>query len=126
MFTISWIQEKISQSDYYFSQHGDRERQNDNLSISEVEEALLQSRILEYYPDTGRGESCLVVGFTDDGKPIHVVCGRQRETGESRLIAFTSDGKPIHAVCGQQRETLAIITLYIPSPPKFKNPFERG
>jgi len=101
MFTISWIQEKISQSDYYFSQHGDRERQNDNLSISEVEEALLQGRILEYYPDTGRGESCLVVGFTDDGKPIHVVCGRQRET-------------------------LAIITLYIPSPPKFKNPFERG
>ena len=101
MFTLEWIQTQVFQSQYYFSKHGDQERQNDNLSISEVEEALLHGRILEYYPDTGRGESCLVVGFTHQGKPVHVVCGKQREQ-------------------------LAIITLYIPSPPKFKNPYERG
>jgi Domain of unknown function (DUF4258) len=101
MFTIEWIQTKVSQSEYYFSKHGDQERQNDNLSISEVEEALLQGRILEHYPDTSRGESCLVVGFTNNGKPIHIVCGKQREK-------------------------LAIVTIYIPSPPRFKNPYKRG
>lgn len=101
MFSMEWIHSKILYSDYYFSKHGDQERQNDNLTVAEVEEALLRGQILEHYPDTGRGESCLVVGFTDNNQPIHIVCGRQREM-------------------------LAIITLYIPTPPKFKNPFERG
>ncbi len=101
MFEIKWIQDKISKDEYYFSKHGDQERKNDNLTISEVEEALLNGIILEQYEDTGRGESCLVVGFTIFGKPIHIVCGEME--GE-----------------------LAIITVYIPSPPKFKNPYERG
>lgn len=101
MFDIKWIQDRIRKDEYYFSRHGDQERQNDNLTISEVEEALLNGMILEQYEDTGRGESCLVVGFTNSGKPIHTVCG-------------------------EMEEELAIITVYIPSPPKFKNPYERG
>lgn len=101
MFDIKWIQDRISKSEYYFSRHGDQERQNDQLTISEVEEVLLNGKILEQYKDTGRGESCLVVGFTNFGKPIH-------------------------AVCGKMEENLAIITVYIPTPPKFKNPYERG
>ena len=96
-----WVKEKIRRSEYYVSRHGDQERQNDNLSILEVEESLLSGRILEQYPDTGRGESCLVVGFTEGGKPTHVVCGKRKDT-------------------------LTIMTVYIPSPPKFKNPYERG
>ena len=53
--------------------------------------------ILEQYQDAGRGESCLVVGFTEAGKPIH-------------------------EVCGQRKDTLVIVTVYILGPPKFKNP----
>ncbi len=101
MIDEKWIKEKIENSEYYVSRHGDQERQNDNLSILEVEESLLNGRILEQYPDTGRGESCLVVGFTENGKPAHVVCGKRKDT-------------------------LTIVTIYIPSPPKFKNPYERG
>ena len=101
MFEIEWIVEKVTDSDYYFSRHGDQERQNDNLTIAEVEEALLSGRILEHYEDTGRGNSCLVVVFTNEGKPIHIVCG-------------------------ERAEQLVIITVYIPSPPKFKTPYERG
>ncbi len=98
---IKSIKEKVKSSEYFFSRHGDIERQNDNLSISEVEEAIFNSRVLEQYEDTGRGESCLLVGFTDNGKPIHIVCG-------------------------YNENSLVIITVYIPSPPKFKNPYERG
>jgi hypothetical protein len=101
MFNITWIQEKVSEGEYYFSRHGEQERQNDNLTISEVEEALFNGKILEQYEDTGRGESCLVVGFTNYGKPLHIVCG-------------------------QMADNLAIITVYIPSPPHFKTPYERG
>ena len=101
MFEIKWILERIRKDEYYFSKHGDQERQNDNLTITEVEEALLGGRILEQYEDSGRGESCLVAGFTEAGKPIHIVCGRRGDW-------------------------LVIITVYIPRPPKFKTPYERG
>ena len=100
MFEIGWIAERVRNSEYYFSRHGDQERQNDDLTIAEVEEAILSGRILEHYEDTGRGGSCLVVGFTNEGKPIHIVCGER-------------GGK------------LVVITVYIPRPPKFKTPYER-
>ncbi|MGE0086136.1 MAG: DUF4258 domain-containing protein [Desulfococcaceae bacterium] len=45
--------------------------------------------------------SCLVAGFANSGKPVHIVCGK-----------FDGD--------------LAIITVYIPAPPKFRNLYERG
>lgn len=101
MIAIDWIKQVVRDDDYRYSQHGDQERQNDNLTLIEVKQALLNGRILEQYEDTGRGLSCLVVGFTDDGIPVHTVCG-------------------------SMGETLVIITVYIPMPPKFKNPFERG
>lgn len=51
--------------------------------------------------DTGRGESCLVVGFSEHGKPVHVVCGRVGDW-------------------------MVVVTVHVPGHPKFKNPFERG
>lgn len=101
MFDIKWIHERVAQAEYYFSRHGDQERQNDGLTIAEIEEALLTGRVLEQYKDTGRGESCLVVGFTDAGKPVHVVCGTRGDW-------------------------LVVVTVYVPQPPKFKTPYERG
>jgi hypothetical protein len=101
MIDLDWIREKVKQTEYYFSKHGDQARQDDNLVLIEVEESLLTGRILEQYPDTGRGESCLVAGFSDGGKPVHTVCGRRGDW-------------------------LVIITVYIPTPPKFKSPYERG
>ena len=61
MIDEKWIKDKIRSSEYYVSRHGDQERQNDNLSFFDVEESLLNGRILEQYADTGRGESCLAV-----------------------------------------------------------------
>lgn len=74
---------------------------NDDLMISDVEEAILSGRILENYPEDKRGESCLVVGFSDSGVPIHIVCG-------------------------EKDDKVVIITVYIPRPPKFKTPYVRG
>ena len=101
MFKIDGIQDRVKKGEYYFSKHGDQERQNDNLTVDDVEGALTTGRILEQYEDTGRGESCLVAGFTEGGTPVH-------------------------AVCGMRGNWLAIITVYIPRPPRFKTPYERS
>ena len=86
MIAIDWIKQAIRDDGYRYSRHGDQERQNDNLTLIQVAQALLNGRILEQYTDTGRGVSCLVTGFADDGIPIHVVCGCMVKT----LVIITS------------------------------------
>jgi hypothetical protein len=97
----AWIARCVIDQRYSYSCHADRQRQNDGLTLADVEEALISGRILERYPDTGRGPSCLVAVFSDGGKPIHVVCGRMDDP-------------------------IVVVTCYLPTPPKFKTPFERG
>jgi len=67
MFPIEWIQERVLKNEYYYSGHAEQERQNDNLTLAEIEEAIQSGRILEQYRDTGRGKSCLVAGLRIPG-----------------------------------------------------------
>jgi len=92
---IEWIKAKVSEGDYEFSAHAEDERQADKIPIEEVEYALLNGEILEDYPNDPRGPSCLVLGYAYQGYPIHVVCGRT------------------------PREDLRVITVYLPSLPKW-------
>lgn len=94
------IKSLIRNNRYVYSVHAETERKADELTFTQIEEALLSGMILEQYPDTGRGESCLVIGFA----------------GET----------PIHIVCGWHGNRVALITVYIPSPPKFIDPWTRG
>jgi hypothetical protein len=94
------IIQKVSNDQYIYSAHADAERKADDLTIMQVEEALLGGTILETYPDTGRGESCLIVGFADE--------------------------TPIHVVCGERDDKIVLITIYIPKPPKFVDAWTRG
>lgn len=96
---IAAIQNKVRDLEYVYSQHADRERKAEGLTWQEITSALLDGQILEEYPDTGRGESCLIVGFAGN--------------------------IPIHVVCGWREDKVVIITTYIPSPPKFSDPFTR-
>lgn len=98
---LGWITRCVREAQYWFSHHADSERQEEDLSIAQIEQSILSGRILENYPDTGRGRSCLVAGFADDGTPIH-------------------------AICGMRGRRLVIITVYVPKPPKFVHPFHRG
>lgn len=97
---IDDIKAKVRMDLYVYSQHAEIERKADDLTFAQIEYALLNGNILEQYPDTGRGESCLIVGLTNDA--------------------------PIHIVCGWRGERLAIITVYVPKPPKFVDPWTRG
>jgi len=91
---IEEIKTKIRANAYTYSHHADLERRADDLTLAQVEDALLTGEILEQYPDTGRGDSCLVVGFA----------------GET----------PIHAVCGWRGDKVVLITVDIPGPPQFE------
>ncbi len=97
---IETIKTKVRANEYIYPHHADLAHRADDLTLAQVEDTLLTGEILEQYPDTGRGESCLVVGFS----------------GET----------PIHAVCGWRGDQVVLITVYIPGPPKFVDPWTRG
>ncbi len=97
---IAEIKAKIRGNEYVYTHHADIERRLDKLTFTQIEEALLSGEILEQYPHTGRGKSCLIVGFAKD--------------------------QPIHVECGWRGEKVAVITVYIPRPPKFIDPWTRG
>jgi len=97
---IEEIKARVRADEYVYTQHADIERRADELTFAQIEEALLNGEILEQYPDTGRGESCLVVGQAGD---VY-----------------------IHVACGWHGNKVALITVYVPRPPLFTDPWTRG
>lgn len=49
------------------------------VTVDEVMEALRNGGIIEDYSEDPRGHSCLILGFTKQGRPIHVVCAPKDE-----------------------------------------------
>lgn len=90
---IDQLRTCISAKKYRLTFHAEVEREADKIFISEIEEAFSSDKceIIEDYPEDKRGHSLLVLGFTKDGFPIHMVCA-------------------IH------EDVLVIITLYRPDP----------
>jgi len=82
---IADIKAKVRNNEYVYSQHADIERRLDKLAFAQIEDALLSGEILEKYPGTGRGESCLIVGFAK-GQPIPVV--RAGKWGQSMNLGI--------------------------------------
>jgi len=101
------IQQHVRHGNYEFSFHAQQERLEENLDITEIESALVgTAEILEEYPNDPRGESCLALGFAGS-RPVHVVLGwAKRKRDDSKV--------------------LRVITVYIPSLPKWINPRTRG
>lgn len=44
------------------------------ISTSEVRKAISEGEIIEDYPEDARGHSCLIMGYGDADRAIHVVC----------------------------------------------------
>ena len=90
---LAEIQAKIERRQYEFSKHAVDQSIIRDISVAEVEEAVLgRSEIIEDYPDDKYDPSCLILGFTTAGRPLHLQC------------SYPS------------RKIIKIITLYEPNP----------
>src|SRR6266849_6822738 len=77
--------------------HAREEMEEEAITLAELQEAIATGQIIENYPDHKRGSCCLLYGSTAQGRPLHVVC----TTSLSLLI---------------------IITVYVPTLPKWISP----
>ena len=69
------IRSKLLQRHYEFSKHAVDHSIIRNISVEEVEETISgRYEIIEDYPDDKYGPSCLILGFTKAGRPLHLQC----------------------------------------------------
>jgi hypothetical protein len=69
------IRSKMLRRQYEFSKHSVDQSLIRNISIDEVEEAISgRCEIIEDYPDDKYGSSCLILGFTNARRPLHLQC----------------------------------------------------
>jgi len=87
------ICKKVALRQYELSRHAVDQSIKRGIRIVEMEEAFANRiEMIEDYPDDKYGPSCLILGFTRAGRPLHVQCSYP------------------------DRPLLKIITLYEPDP----------
>ena len=71
------IRDAFCQGTYLFTTSGFPKMLKLGLTVQDVEEAICRDapEIIEDYPDDNRGPACLVFGWADLARPLHVVIG---------------------------------------------------
>ena len=71
MDLIDGIREKIAAGAFEFSQHAVDQMILRSIDLDEVEESIADGEVIEDYPEDKYGPSCLILGFTGTGRPLH-------------------------------------------------------
>jgi len=69
------------------------------ISTQEVRAVIFSGTVIEDYPEDVRGHSCLMLGWGDGSRPVHVVCA-------------------------PKRDYLAVITTYLPDAERWESGWE--
>jgi len=86
MMDINDIKEWVKHGRYRISfTHTEKLRQR-KIEISELEKAILSGEVIEDYPTDPRGPSCLILGYAQRDRPLHIVCGIM----EAELLVITA------------------------------------
>ncbi len=95
------IRAKVLRSEYEFTKHAVDCTILRHISVSEISEAVENGEIIEDYPNDKYGPSCLILGFTNAGRPLHV------------------------QISHPEQPVLKVITVHIPDPAEWVDFKER-
>ena len=95
------IQRDVLYGKLVLTLHGAQEALAEQITTAEIREAILNGSILEDYPEHRRGPCCLIHGKTESGRDLHLVVTKERA--------------PVR-----------VITVYVPQPPRWVTPLQRG
>lgn len=87
MKSIGEIRRCLSRREYRLSRHAAVRAIERNIGQSEIAEAGLHARVIEEYPDDKYSPSCLLLGFTRTGRPLHLQVSRA-DAGAVKIITL--------------------------------------
>lgn len=100
-FVLRKIRDQAKVGNLRLTLHAQQEMIEEDIKIADIYTTIATGKILENYHEHQRGACCLLAGKDNVERDIHIVC----TTSQSILI---------------------IITAYIPLPPKWITPTQRG
>lgn len=71
---IHEIRQRFEQDAFEFTKHAADQTLLRNILVNEIREAAQTAEIIEDYPDDKYGPSCLLLGFTQAVRPLHIQC----------------------------------------------------
>ncbi len=72
MKAIGQIKAELQAGSFSFTLHAFERAVERNISEREIREAGAGALVIESYPDDKYGPSCLLLGFTRAGRPLHL------------------------------------------------------
>lgn len=72
MKTIEQIRTQLFSGEFEFSRHAFKRAVERNISDAEIQQAGANAKIIEDYPDDKYSPSCLLLGFTEAQRPLHL------------------------------------------------------
>ena len=90
MKSIEKIGEKLHTGQFEFTRHAFRRAVERNISAAEIMECGKQTRLVEEYPDDKYAPSCLLLGFTNGERPLHI----QISLAETDLVKIITIYEP--------------------------------
>lgn len=72
MKTIEQIRKQLFSGQFEFSRHAFKRAVERNISDVEIQQAGVKAKIIEDYPDDKYSPSCLLLGFTEAQRPLHL------------------------------------------------------
>ena len=72
MKTLIQIQNQLSLGQFEFSAHAFKRAVERNISTVEIAQAGENAIIIENYPNDKYSPSCLLLGFTEKERPLHI------------------------------------------------------
>ena len=90
---IERIREKVKVGKYIISFTHTEKMRLRKIAAQDMEEAIYKGTIIEPYPDDPRGASCLILGLTNKGRPLHIVCGRLEDDEILIITAYEPDAE---------------------------------
>lgn len=74
---LDHIKRAIVTGRYRYTIHGAKQRIARRIRRYEIEEAISSGEIIEDYPEHHYGAACLLLGKTERGKVLHILCSLQ-------------------------------------------------
>ncbi len=92
MALIQQIRVKLMRRSYEFSKHSVDQSIIRDISATEVEEAISgENEIIEDYPKDKYGPSCLILGYTKAGRPLHIQCSYPSRPVDKIITLYDPD-----------------------------------
>ena len=72
MKSLTQIQVQLRSGEFEFSRHAFKRVVERNISEAEISQTAENIRMIEDYPEDKYAPSCLLLGFTNSGRPLHL------------------------------------------------------